>query len=121
MGALRFIIALAFVVLLVTFGIHNMDPVTVRFYGVPSRSYPLFFLLLGAFSLGALVIWLFSVSEKFRLQWRLRREQSQLRSLQGRVREMEERSLVPVPVEDEDVQEPRPRGNLPAEVPPAVP
>ena len=119
MGALRFIIALAFVVLLVTFGINNMDPVPVRFYGVPSRSYPFFFLLLGAFSLGALAIWLFSVSEKFRLQWRLRREQSQLRSLQGRVREMEERSLVPVPVEDEDVQ--KPRENLPAEVPPAAP
>ena len=121
MGALRFIIALAFVVLLVTFGVKNMDPVPVGFYGLPSRNFPLFFLLLGAFSLGALAIWLFSVAEKFRLQWRLRREQSQLRALQGRVREMEERSLVPVPVEDEDVREPHPRENRPAEVPPAVP
>ncbi|MFQ5911626.1 MAG: LapA family protein [Nitrospinota bacterium] len=105
MGALRFILALAVVVLAVSFGVKNMTPVSVQYYGLLSPGpYPLFFLLLSAFVLGALVAWLFGVLEKVRLRWRLRRGQSRLRKMEGRVQEMEEESLVPALAEGKDVK-----------------
>ena len=96
MGALRFILALAGILILVTIGVKNMHPVTVGFYGLPGRTMPLFYLLLIAFTLGALLAWLFHLAEKIRLQWKLRREQIDLRKLREQVQEMEERSLVPI-------------------------
>ena len=112
MGSFRFILALAVIVFLVSLGVKNMAPVSVHYYGIQSREYPLFFLLLGAFALGALVSWLLALVEKLRLKWHLRREQSRLRALEFQVQEMEEKSLVPVTVEENDVEEP----SLPAEV-----
>ncbi|MFQ5691717.1 MAG: lipopolysaccharide assembly LapA domain-containing protein [Nitrospinota bacterium] len=102
MGSMRFILLLAIVVLFVSFGVKNMTPVNVQYY-FSSGDYPLFYLLLGAFVFGALMSWLFGILEKVRLQWRLRREKSRLRKLEGRVQEMEEQSLVPVAAEGDDV------------------
>jgi uncharacterized integral membrane protein len=112
MGSFRFILALAVIVFLVSLGVKNMTPVGVHYYGIQSREYPLFFLLLGAFVLGALMTWLLALAEKLRLKWRLSREQSRLRALESQVQEMEEKSLVPVTVEENDIKEP----SLPAEV-----
>ncbi len=112
MGSFRFIFALAVIVFLVSLGVKNMSPVSVHYYGIQSREYPLFFLLLGAFVLGALMAWLFALVEKLRLKWHLSREQSRLRALETQVQEMEEKSLVPVTVEEENVKE----SSLPAEL-----
>ena len=112
MGSFRFILALTVIVLLVSFGVKNMTPVSVHYYGMQSREFPLFFLLLGTFALGALMTWLFALVEKLRLKWHLNREQSRLRALESQVQEMEEKSLVPVTVEENEVKEP----SLPAEV-----
>ena len=104
MGAFRFILALAGVLLLVTFGVKNMHLATVSFYGLPSRTVPLFYLLLIAFALGTLSAWVFHIVEKVRLRWKLRQDQADLRKLRDRVQEMEERSLVPVLAEGEDIE-----------------
>ncbi len=104
MGAFRFILALAGVLLLVTFGVKNMHLATVGFYGLPSRTVPLFYLLLMAFALGAVSAWVFHIVEKVRLRWKSRRDQADLRKLRDRVQEMEERSLVPVLAEGEDIE-----------------
>ncbi|MBI2880678.1 MAG: LapA family protein [Candidatus Tectomicrobia bacterium] len=104
MGALRFILALGVVVLFVSFGVKNMTPVTIQYFGLSPRQYPLFFLLLSAFVLGAAMAWLVSVMEKVRLRWRLRREQSRLREMENRVQEMEEKGLVPALSEGEDAK-----------------
>ncbi len=104
MGAFRFILALAGILILVTLGVKNMHPVTIGFYGLPGRTMPLFYLLLIAFALGALITWLFHLAEKIRLQWKLRRDQIDLRKLRDQVQEMEERSLVPVHDESEVIE-----------------
>jgi uncharacterized integral membrane protein len=106
MGSFRFILGLAVIVFLISLGVENMAPVSIHYYGIQSREYPLFFLLLGAFVLGALMTWLLALVERLRLKWHLRREQSRLRALESQVQEMEEKSLVPVTVEENDIQEP---------------
>ncbi len=119
MGAVRFIIALAIVGIFVVFGVKNMHPVTVHLYpqlGLTSKQSPLFFHLLGAFVLGASTAWLFGILEKVRLKRRLRREQSRLRKLERQVQEMEEKSLVPVLTEGENVKESHPAEVGPAEI-----
>jgi uncharacterized integral membrane protein len=95
---------LAVVVGVVSFGVKNMTPTPVRYYGTEPLEAPLFFLLLGAFVLGFFSSWALSLLRNLRLRYRLRKGRTREKELEGRMEDLERQALVPTLTEGEEVK-----------------
>ena len=95
---------LAVVVLVVSFGVKNMTPTSIRYYGIEPFEAPLFFLLLGAFVLGCFSSWVLGLLRNLRLRYRLRKGRAREKELQGKMEDIERGALVPALTEGEEVK-----------------
>ncbi|MFQ6111477.1 MAG: LapA family protein [Nitrospinota bacterium] len=94
MGALRLIVALAVVVVVVMFGVKNMDSVDLSYYwGVVKL--PLFFALLIAFVLGFLCAWLLSIRERIMAKGEARMSRAQVKELERELEGLKEQAAAP--------------------------
>ena len=72
MGALRLILGLLLAVAVVSFGVMNMDPVSVTYHRIGTYKVPLFYVLIAFFASGFVVAWV--GGDSARSMWPARRE-----------------------------------------------
>ncbi len=82
MGALRLIFGLLAAVAIVSFGVLNMNPVSVTYHRIGTIEFPLFYILLGFFVAGFGVAWLGGVLDRLRFYARFRTHRRQIRILE---------------------------------------
>ncbi len=100
MGALRLIIGLLAAVVIVSFGVLNMDLVAVTYHRIGTVEFPLFYVLLGFFVAGFVVAWLGGVFDRLRFYARFRTHRRQIRALEKELENEKQKSgrLLPASV-----------------------
>ncbi len=128
MGSLRLILGLAAALAVASFGVINMEPVSVAYYRGTIRL-PLFYILLGVFGAGFLLAWAGGVFDRLRFNRQIRRLRREVRTIESdlaRAREQSGRLLAagnpeepprPLPAGATSSDEPSP-GAPPAPGPP---
>ncbi len=101
MGALRLILGLLAAVAIVSFGVLNMQPVSVSYHRIGTVNFPLFYILLGFFVAGFAVAWLGGVFDRLRFHNRFRAYRRHIRALEKEVEREKRKSgrLLPAAVE----------------------
>ena len=95
MGSLRLIIGLILALVITSFGVINMGPVTVAYYQ-GSINLPLFYVLLAVFALGFMAAWFGGVLDRLRFRnqvGKLKREVKALESNLDKARDKSGRLL----------------------------
>ncbi|MEK6710679.1 MAG: LapA family protein [Nitrospinota bacterium] len=95
MGSLRLLLGLAAALAVASFGVVNMEPVTIAYYKGQLRL-PLFYTVLAAFAAGFLLAWLGGLFDRIRFRHgarTLRREIRDMEAEMARVREQSGRLL----------------------------
>lgn len=95
MGSLRLLLGLAAALAVASFGVINMEPVTIAYYKGVLRL-PLFYVVLAAFAAGFLLAWLGGLFDRIRFRHdarTLRREIRNMETEMARVREQSGRLL----------------------------
>ena len=92
MGSLRFLIGLVFAMIVVSFGVKNMEPVSISYFRIGTYTFPLFFIILAAFSVGFLVAWVGGLFDKIRLHRRVHANKQQVRSLEKEIEKVQQES-----------------------------
>ncbi|MEE9274951.1 MAG: lipopolysaccharide assembly protein LapA domain-containing protein [bacterium] len=83
MVSIRLLIGLLAAIVVVTFGVKNMVPITVTGFRGESYPIPLFYLLLAFFAAGFLFAWLFGLLDKLRFHREIRVYRRRVRSMEG--------------------------------------
>ena len=95
MGNLRLLLGLAAALAVASFGVINMEPVTIAYYKGVLRL-PLFYVVLAAFAAGFLLAWLGGLFDRIRFRHEARTMRRQVRTMEAdlaRVREQSGRLL----------------------------
>lgn len=90
MGSLRLIVGLILALAISSFGVINMKPVTVGYYG-GSVSLPLFYVLLAAFAFGFLAAWFGGAFDRLRFRGQIGKLQREVRTLESSLEEAREK------------------------------
>lgn len=96
------IFGLVVAIAVVSFGVKNMTPASIQYFGVDSFTAPLFFLLVGAFALGFFASWSLGFLRNVRLRRYLRKGQARAKKLEERIQELEAKTPVPTLSKEEE-------------------
>ncbi len=91
MGSLRLIVGLILAVAISSFGVINMNPVSVAYYK-GAVSLPLFYVLLAVFALGFLVAWLAGLFDRIRFRSQIGSLRREVKTLESNLEEVREKS-----------------------------
>ena len=104
MSALRLILGLLVAMVVVSFGVMNMGPVSVTYHRIGTYRLPLFYVLLLFFAAGFFVAWLGGLFDRVRFYTRLLGCRKEVRSLRRELTEAQRMSdrLLPPPSSGEN-------------------
>lgn len=91
MGSLRLIIGLILALLITSFGVINMKPVTVAYYQ-GSINLPLFYVLLAVFACGFMVAWLGGALDRLKFRGQIGKLKRDVKTLENNLDEVQEKS-----------------------------
>ena len=99
MGALRLILGLLLAVAVVSFGVMNMEPVSMTYHRIGTYKVPLFYVLIAFFASGFVVAWVGGLFDRLRFYARLMGYRREVRSLKRDLEEARQKSdhLLPPP------------------------
>ncbi|MBT5947042.1 MAG: LapA family protein, partial [Nitrospinaceae bacterium] len=81
MGALRLIFGLFIAVLIVSFGVLNMELISVKYHRIGTLQLPIFYFLVIFFSAGFLVAWVGGLLDRIRFFTRIRGYRKEVKNL----------------------------------------
>ena len=91
MGSLRLIIGLILALVITSFGVINMKPVTVAYYQ-GSINLPLFYVLLAVFACGFIVAWLGGALDRLKFRGQIGKLKREVKTLENNLDEVRENS-----------------------------
>ena len=91
MGSLRLIIGLILSLAILSFGVINMEPVTVAYYQ-GSINLPLFYVLLAVFACGFMVAWFGGALDRLKFRTQIGKLKREVKSLENNLDEAREQS-----------------------------
>ena len=91
MGSLRLIIGLILALAISSFGVINMQPVTVAYYQ-GSFNVPLFYVLLAVFACGFMVAWFGGALDRLKFRNQIGKLRREVRTLENNLDEVREKS-----------------------------
>ena len=91
MGSLRLIIGLILALVISSFGVINMKPVTVAYYQ-GSINLPLFYVLLAVFGCGFMVAWLGGALDRLKFRGQIGKLKREVKTLESNLDEVREKS-----------------------------
>ncbi len=91
MGSLRLIIGLILALVISSFGVINMKPVTVAYYQ-GSINLPLFYVLLAVFGCGFMVAWLGGALDRLKFRGQIGKLKREVKTLENNLDEVREKS-----------------------------
>ena len=91
MGSLRLIIGLILALVITSFGVINMKPVTVAYYQ-GSINLPLFYVLLAVFACGFMVAWLCGALDRLKFRGQIGKLKREVKTLENNLDEVRENS-----------------------------
>lgn len=99
MGALRLILGLFVAVVVVSFGVLNMELISVKYHRIGTLRLPLFYFLIIFFSAGFLVAWVGGLLDRVRFFARILGYRKEVRALRKELEEAQNQSgrLLPPP------------------------
>jgi uncharacterized integral membrane protein len=99
MGALRLILGLFVAVVIVSFGVLNMELIAVRYHRIGTLQLPLFYFLIIFFSSGFLVAWVGGLLDRVRFFARIRDYRKEVKALRKELEVVQNKSsrLLPAP------------------------
>ena len=109
MVALKFLFALAILIVLVLFALQNMEPnVSIKYYiDMSIGPMPLSFAVLGAAAIGSIITALVTLIEQIRLRYTIKKLNNRVKQLDDEL--LEYKKLPPEPISDEwDDEQTRP-------------
>jgi len=93
MGAVRLIMGLLVAMAVVSFGVMNMDPVSVTYYRIGTYRLPFFYVLLVFFATGFVVAWVGGLFDRVRYYARLRGYRKEVRMLRRDLEEARKKNV----------------------------
>ncbi|MYA95215.1 MAG: LapA family protein [Nitrospinae bacterium] len=91
MGSLRLIIGLILALVISSFGVINMKPVTVAYYQ-GSINLPLFYVLLAVFACGFIVAWFGGALDRLKFRGQIGKLKREVKTLENNLDEVREKS-----------------------------
>ena len=91
MGSLRLIIGLILALVISSFGVINMKPVTVAYYQ-GSINLPLFYVLLAVFACGFMAAWLGGALDRLKFRGQIGKLKREVKTLENNLDEVREKS-----------------------------
>ena len=91
MGSLRLIIGLILALVISSFGVINMKPVTVAYYQ-GSINLPLFYVLLAVFACGFMVAWFGGALDRLKFRGQIGKLKREVKTLENNLDEVREKS-----------------------------
>jgi uncharacterized integral membrane protein len=79
-------------VIVVSFGVKNMAPVSISYFRIGTYTFPLFFIMLATFAVGFLVAWVGGLFDKIRLHRRVYANKQQVRSMEKEIEKVRQES-----------------------------